>query len=108
LEEILQGLIDRFNEKATKDVRLRDELGGVDRTIQIEAGEEKYHFRLRDGQISGLSPGVAPNPDVMVVADRATMVGLLRREIPPMKALATGRLKIKASLEDMLRLRKLF
>lgn len=105
---MLQGLIERFNERARNDARLREEIAGMDRTIQIEAGEESYHFRLRDGQISDLSRGRAPNPDVRVTADRATLLGLLRREIPPMKALATGRLKIKASLEDMLRLRKLF
>lgn len=108
MEEMLQGLIDRFNEKARNDVRLKDEISGMDRTIQIEAGEEKFHFRLRDGRIYDLSRGAAANPDVLVAADRATMLGLLRREIPPMKALATGRLRIKASLEDMLRLRKLF
>ena len=33
---------------------------------------------------------------------------LLNKEMGPMKAYATGKLKIKASLEDVLRLRKLF
>ncbi len=108
MEERIRGLVERFNRKVVEDDRLRGELEGVDRTIAIEAGEERYHLRLHGSHLGEPARGEVANPDIRVSADRATMEGLLAREIPPMKAVATGKLKIKASLEDMLRLRKLF
>jgi putative sterol carrier protein len=108
MEERLRGLINRFNSKVEEDARLKEDLQGIERSIQIEAGEERYYFHLRDGRIEGFSEGTLDNPDVRVSSDRATFVGLIDRQIPPMKALASGKLRIKASLDDMLRLRKLF
>ncbi len=108
MEDRIRGLVERFNRKVAEDEGLHRELEGVDRTIVIEAGDERYHLRLLGGRIGEVIRGEVSNPDIRVSADRATMEGLLERRIPPMKALATGKLKVKASLDDMFRLRKIF
>ncbi len=46
--------------------------------------------------------------DLVVTADSEVLIGLINREISPIKAYMTGELKVKASLTDMLLLKRLF
>jgi len=41
-----------------------------------------------------------------IISDRETIYGLMKKEISVFKAYATGKIKIKASLMDLLRLRE--
>jgi len=108
IEAVLKDLIARFNTKALDDAKLRKELEGVTRSIEICIKDgESYNFMLKDTQLVNLTKGNLESPDVKVITDAETFEGLINKTIGPMKALATRRLKIKASLEDMLRFRKL-
>lgn len=109
MEELLTGAIERFNKKVETDENLKKELEGVKRTILIEVEDERnYHFLLDNMKISDFSVGDIEAPDITISSDTETIVGLFNRDIGPMKALATKRLRIKGSLQDMLRIRKLF
>jgi len=109
LEELLRNAIRKFNDKAREDEKLKKDLEGVERRIQVEIeGGKRYHFILRNQQISDLGEGEIDSPNVRIVSDEATLTGLLKGEISPMKALATKKVRIKASLEDLFRLRRLF
>ena len=68
----------------------------------------KFNFVLKDAHVGGLNDGGIEAPDIAIIADRATLEALFKREIGPMKAIALQKLKVKASIEDMLRLRKFF
>ena len=46
--------------------------------------------------------------DLVVTANAKTFIGLISKEISPIKAYMSGDLKVKASLTDMLLLKKLF
>jgi putative sterol carrier protein len=109
MEDLLMGVIDKFNNRVQNDEKLQKELEGVSRKIQIEVTDGKsYHFLLEDMRISDFGEGNADSPDITIISDTATIQGLFNKEIGPMKALATKRLKLKGSLQDMLRIRKLF
>lgn len=109
IEEVLKDLMARFNKKTTEDERLRSELKNITRKIMIEMTDgESYNFLLENNQIINLSKGEIVSPDIKIISDTKTFEGLINRKIGPMKAIATGKLKIIASLEDKLRLRKLF
>lgn len=109
LEELLTGAIEKFHQRIEKDEKLQKDLEGITRKVAIEVSDGKdYHFILDDKKVSGFGEGPIDSPDIRIISDTNTIFGLFKKEIGPMKALATKKLKIKGSLHDMLRIRKLF
>ncbi|MGQ9587894.1 MAG: SCP2 sterol-binding domain-containing protein [Thermoplasmata archaeon] len=109
VEELLRRAIEKFNRKTAEDRNLAEELAGMRRTVQIEVSDDAtYHFLLESARVGGLQKGALERPDIRVIASSDTLRQLWSRELRPMKALATRKLQIKGSIEDMLRLRKFF
>ena len=108
VKELLEKAIKDFNAKVDSDEKLSKELEGVERSIAVKLNDEgKYHFNLKDSHASPLEDGDA-DADIEILTDKDTFLALFRKEIGPMKAIATKKLKIKASLQDMIRIRKFF
>lgn len=108
IEETLAGLVDRFNRKAEANPAIANELRGIARTIRIRLTDEKtYAVDLREGRLTNLRTAENGNADLTITTDRATFVGLIQKEIGPMKALVTHKLSIDGSLEDKLLVRRL-
>lgn len=107
MRELLEELIATFNGRVEADDRLQEEAKGVERTIQLVTDQGAYHMALRDGRIGDLREGPMEGADVTITVDETTFRGLVEGTVAPFKALAMGKLKLKASLEDSLRLRKL-
>ena len=109
VEEYLNQAITEFNKKSDSDPKLAKELQGIRRLVQVEVTDgDVYSFVLENSHVSGLQKGKVENPDIRVVASSETFDLLWKRELRPMKALALKKLRVNASLEDMLRLRKFF
>jgi putative sterol carrier protein len=108
IEETLAGVVDRFNRHAAQNPALRAELAGLVRTIRIRVTDAgTYAVDLREGRLENLRSDGAGKADLTITTDRATFLGLIAKEIGPMKALVTRRLAIEGSLEDKLLFRKL-
>jgi putative sterol carrier protein len=108
IEETLAGLVDRFNRHADQNPTVKAELKGIHRVIAIRLTDAgSYAVELKDGALTGLRSGPAPKADVTITTDERTFLGLVNKEIGPMKALVTHQLKIDGSLEDKLLFRKL-
>ena len=108
IEETLRTLIARFNSKASEDEKLRTELEGMTRKIEVEMRDgESYNFVLENTQLINFSKGRIDEPDIRIISDTKSFEALINREMGPMKALVTGKVRIEASLEDKLRLRKI-
>ncbi|HWM51033.1 MAG TPA: SCP2 sterol-binding domain-containing protein [Thermoplasmata archaeon] len=109
MRALLEDLITKFNAKAATDPGLRAELGGLTKTVQIELKDgTKYHFTLKDERVAALFDGGVEHPDITIATDADTLAALIRREVGPFKAYATGKLRLKGSLEDLARFRKFF
>jgi putative sterol carrier protein len=109
MKMLLTEAIGKFNQRAETDEKLKKELKGITRKIQVDVKDgEDYNFVLADVRISDLKEGEIDSPDIVIIASNATLTALLTKQMGPMKAIATRKLKIKASLEDMFRLRKFF
>jgi putative sterol carrier protein len=110
MQDLLNEQLNKFNERIKTDEKLQKELEGFERTIQIVITDgATYHTTFKDNHAGVLTEGSLDKPDILISADEATLRGLLNKEISPIKAfLITKALKIEASLEDKLRLRKLF
>lgn len=106
MREALEDLIATFNGRARTEANLQEEVAGMERTIQLVTDKGAYHMALRDGQMGGVEEGPLEGADVTIRCDEATFHGLVEGRIPTFKAMALGKLKVKASLEDALRLRK--
>ncbi|MEM3852246.1 MAG: SCP2 sterol-binding domain-containing protein [Methanomassiliicoccales archaeon] len=109
IEELINGAIAKFNARVEKDAELQKELQGMVRTVQIELKEGKnYCFTLENGRMGELREGRAENPDIKIISDEMTVSGLLNGTLKPMKAWALRKVQFKASLEDIVRIRKFF
>jgi len=109
MREMLEDLVNKFNAKVESDPALRAELGGLTKTVLIDLNDgTKYHFTLKDAKVAALLDGGVDNADIAIVTDPATLRGLILREIGPFKAYATGKIKLRGSLEDLARFRKFF
>ncbi len=109
MKDLLEGLIAKFNAKVDSDPALRVEIGDLQKTVLIElTNGTKWHFTLKDRHVAGLLDGGVDRADITLLTDEETLRGLLLREIGPFKAYATGKLKFKGSLDDLLRFRKFF
>lgn len=108
VEETLASLVDRFNRRAEQNPGVQSELEGVQRTIAIHLTDAgNYAVDLRGGRLRDLRSGNSAPADVTITTDRATFLGLVSKEVGPMKALATRRLTVDGSLEDKLLFRRL-
>lgn len=108
LETMLRNVIRRFNEKTKGDKSLQEETKGIERRVQILVTDgKKYHLELKGSRLSDLTEGEIAAPDATIISDTATLVGVLKKEIAPFKALATRKIVLKASLADKIRLGRL-
>lgn len=109
IEDIMKGIISRFNEKASTDEKMRSELAGVNRTFLILLDDgRKFNFFLSDSKASDLKVGPIENPDISIESDEGTIEALYKGDMRVMKALALKKVRVKGSMEDLLRLRKFF
>jgi putative sterol carrier protein len=108
VEETLAALVDRFNRRAERTPAVREELDGLERTIQIRLTDEgTYAVDLAQGRLANLRTTPPARADLTITTDVATFHGLVQKEIGPMKALVTRKLSIDGSLEDKLLFRRL-
>jgi len=109
VEQFLRDTIDKFNKKASKDPRVAKELEGVRRTVLVEVTDgESYNFVLENARVEKLLKGKIDNPDIRIAASTETFKQLQSGELRIMKAYATRKIKVKAPMEDIFRLRKFF
>jgi len=109
LRGLITDAIDKFNSKAKNDKNLKAQLEGMDRRILIEFHDcDACHMHLKDLEIKDFADGAIDPFEVKVITDQDTMKALLKKELNAMKAYATGKIKFKASLTDLLTLKKLF
>jgi putative sterol carrier protein len=107
LEELLNQTIEKFRTKVAEDEAIRKELEGTKRLIFIDViGKEGYSFLLDGPEIKDFGKGNVDEPDIRVTATEEDLILLFKGELKPMKAWATKRLKVKASLEDLLRVKR--
>jgi putative sterol carrier protein len=109
LRGLITDAIDKFNCRAKNDDKLKAQLEGMDRRILIEFHDcDPCHMHLKDLEIKDFADGAIDPCEVKVITDQPTLKGLLKKEMNAMKAYATGKIKFKASLTDLLTLKKLF
>lgn len=109
VEEFFKEMIAKFNQKAAEDPKLAKELAGLRRTVEIDVTDEgSYNFVLENSRVGELFKGKIERPDILVIGSKDTFFQMRSGELRPMKALALKKIQVKATLKDMLTLRKFF
>ncbi len=109
VRELLEQTVENFNMKSRNDEKFRRELQGLRRTVQVEFDDGRvYHFNLKDTLIDGVHEGRKEGAEILIFTDEDTFRNIIMGEMSPMRAYATKKIKFKASLSDMLMMRKFF
>lgn len=103
VEETLRGLIRRFEEV---DRTYKSLLPGH-RVVEAEFPDLDlaYHAEWRDGSLSDLKPGPAERPHIRVVCDSDDLISIAEGDLGFRRAYASNRIRMNASMSDLLRLR---
>lgn len=80
---------------------------GLEATIALHLGDERFQVRIADGKIAVVR-GETPSPDATLETDQATLMSLLRTDLPLEEALAGGSLRLTGDRAVVERFRRLF
>jgi len=109
--ELLEDMVNKYNQKVDESKKLFEKLKDVSRTIQIELDETVfYHMRMVKGKIVEILPEAVKEPefpDLRILTDRSTFEGILNKTVKPLRAYALKKIKIKGPLKDRLLLKDL-
>ncbi len=108
LEAYIKNAIEKFKVKIAEDRNLRSELADITRKVNVDTTDnEGFSFVLDKGEIKDFRRGKLEGAEITLHATTQDFKLLFKGELKPMKAWATKRLKFDASLDDILRLKKL-
>jgi putative sterol carrier protein len=101
----LEQLADRMAANAAQTNAKLD----FDRTLSCRVTDHDvaFHGRLAGGRIADLADGDDPRAKLKLTAGSDDLVALVRGDLNIASAWASGRIKIDASLMDLMKLRKL-
>ncbi len=109
MKELVEKAIENFNRKVDDDPKLKEAMEGKVRTICLDVTDgTSYNFTLQNCKVGEVNEGSLETADIRVTSTEATLTGILKKEIKPLKAYLTKKVKFDASLEDLITLKKFF
>ncbi|MHA1616673.1 MAG: SCP2 sterol-binding domain-containing protein [Candidatus Njordarchaeales archaeon] len=102
-EEAINIVKERFS-----DPSIKSSLSGFSKTILLNFPDRNasYILEIENGELKKFEPGSIEAPDVTITMDSETFVKVINKSMSPVKAYMTGKIKIKGSASDLLKLRK--
>jgi putative sterol carrier protein len=82
---------------------------GFDRILEFRFTdlELSFHTRVHDQIMEPFTEGSVENPNLLVITDSGTLIGILEGNFSPLDAYSIGKLKAKGSMTDLLKLQVL-
>ncbi|MBN1170851.1 MAG: SCP2 sterol-binding domain-containing protein [Micromonosporaceae bacterium] len=104
-----RAALERLAKHLAENAATTRERLSMDRTLacRITDLNTAFHGRLLDGQIIDLADGDNSTANIGLIASSDDLIDLVDGRLHAGAAFASGRIKIKASMMDILRLRKL-
>ena len=108
VEQLLGAAIEKFNRTVAGDPKVKSEVGDKVRTVQVLLDDGRaWHFVMDKGHIDGLLQGGAPAAEITISSSEEILKKVFSGEMSAMKAYALKKLQLKASLQDLLTIRRL-
>ena len=109
IKQILEEKVSEFNSRIKDEPKFSGVIEGKERSICISVSNgDSYVSNLKDMKLEEFKESEDTSKDLVVTATSDVLIALINKEMSPIKAYMTGDLKVKASLTDMLLLKKLF
>ena len=109
IKQILEEKVSEFNTRIKDEPKFSTVIEGKERSICITVSDgESYTTNLKDMILEAFIESKNTDKDLVITASSDVLIALINKEMSPIKAYMTGELKVKASLTDMLLLKKLF
>ena len=107
IEEIENGF-NKIKEKFN-DPNLKESFKRYNKNVQFDYPDlnESYVMTLGDGEFKELKKGKIQRPDVLVIIDSDTFMAIQNKEMNAMHAYASGKVKFKGAMTDLIKLQKL-
>ncbi len=108
--DLLETSIETYNRITQEDDRIRKLVEGKVRVVEIQLEDDvAYNFYLEGDRAHSLVEGRAnAETDIVIKSSENVLRDIAGGRMSPMKAMATGKLVIKAPFTDLLLLRKVF
>ena len=106
-EEDIQKMIGKFERRMAKDEEAREKVKEVNKTINVDLGEEKYSFRIENSAVHDFTDSALENADITLITTPENLHLLVEGELRPMRAYVTRKIVIKGKIEDILHLKSL-
>jgi len=103
-EEVLE-LLGRVRQKF-EDPAVKGKFAGFDRTLEFRFTDldASLHTRIHDQTMDPFAEGQLEKPNILVTCDSGTLKGILEGTLSALEAYSVGRLKVKGSMTDLLKL----
>ena len=109
IKQVLEKKVSEFNTKVKDEPKFSNVIEGKERSICICVSDgDNYVTNLKNMHLDDFIESKDTNKDLVITASSEVLLALINKEMSPIKAYMTGELKVKASLTDMLLLKKLF
>ena len=109
VKDLLDEKVKEFNSRIDGEPKFSKIIEGNDRTICICVSDDRnYATKLEAMRIEDFVQTDNTDADLVVTANSDVLIGLINREISPIKAYMSGDLKVDASFTDLLLLKRLF
>lgn len=98
--------LDQFREKVNQNARLRQMMRDWDREIEVVArdlADAPASITMRAGEMDW-RPQPASTPQIVLTAPSQVLIGIFRGDETPTEPYLDGRLTVRGSQEDVLRL----
>lgn len=103
VEECVKRMEEGFWRRYNANPDLRAKLAGKDRVIQLALTDgHGYWFHIIDGKLAEIQHGNHPEPHATVSVSKHDLLAVFNGELKAMQAYLTGRVRVRASLSDML------
>jgi putative sterol carrier protein len=106
-EEIMAAL-EKVRAKFSEE-KIKKEFANFSRTFEYVFKDmgTSFHIVIKNGVPGDLQIAAAEKPDIQLLLDSQTFLEIMDGRTNGMKAYSSGKLKIKASVMDMIKLQKL-
>jgi len=104
--KVLEHMVDKFETKIENDEKLKEKVKDYNRKILIDFKEgDFYNIEFKSGEIDEINKGTIDDADITIKTSPETLNELLEGNIGAMEAYAKKKIKIDASLTDMLKIK---
>ena len=101
---LLNQIITKFNDPSTQE-KFKDFTKKI--MFDFTDTKEQYVLSVQDGKTASLAKGGTENPEVLVTTTSDLFASIMAKTSNPVTAYMTRKIKVKGSMEDLLKLQKL-